>query len=215
MPVQCTCAVCGAAFFVKPSKLANGRGIYCSKVCSDLAKNKSPIATYTERLIQSDTACWGWRGMTDPWGYGYFELHPNGTRVKYKIHRIALERAMGMSIPRGMFACHTCDNRVCSKNDEPGIYVVNGIARPRFGHLWLGSHADNYADMMNKRRNRFGQHHQHAKLSDAQVVRILELLSEGLAPRVIAEQFPISYTTVYDIAKGKGWPHIPRLPASV
>jgi hypothetical protein len=37
--VECTCLVCGATFHVKPSKVLNGRGKYCSRSC--LAKSRT------------------------------------------------------------------------------------------------------------------------------------------------------------------------------
>lgn len=46
MPVQCTCAQCGAAFAVKPSEIAKGRS-YCSKQCYDIARNGGQVQTRT------------------------------------------------------------------------------------------------------------------------------------------------------------------------
>ncbi|NHN21083.1 HNH endonuclease, partial [Bacillus amyloliquefaciens] len=69
-------------------------------------------------------ACWPWIGATT-YGYGVFG---RGGKTK-RAHRHVAEMAFGDL--KGFFVCHACD--------DPGC--CNPL------HLFLGSHADNMADM--------------------------------------------------------------------
>ena len=89
-----------------------------------------------ERLFQrvdKSGECWLWTGGKTYDGYGMMKVDGRQTYV----HRFSYQLHKG-EIPEGMFVCHSCDVPNCVNPD----------------HLWLGSPADNTADMFKKGRNR-------------------------------------------------------------
>jgi hypothetical protein len=156
--VYLTCEVCHVEFWTWPSWLAEGkgRGRFCSAACKAIGRAASTLHERFWKRVEKGggpDACWLWTGPLSGCGYGKTGESAFGQRRVLRANRAALEMVAG-PLPLGMMALHTCDVRTCVRNDEPGIYVVRGIARPRWGHLWMGNHRDNMADMATKGRGK-------------------------------------------------------------
>ncbi|WP_247424170.1 HNH endonuclease [Ralstonia pseudosolanacearum] len=139
--------------------------------------------------------CWRWLGGVNAKGYGQIRREPvgNATRgEKALTHRVAWELTRG-PIPRGLHVCHRCDNPCC----------VNP------SHLWLGTHADNLADMRVKGRAARGNRSGTARLESRQVQIIKRLLYLGHCSALeVSTLLGVSPATIDAIRNQKTWEHV-------
>lgn len=134
--------------------------------------------------------CWTWKGTIITGGYGVFRV---GKVRKGAAHRVAWMLTHGR-IPPGLLVCHKCDNPPCCNP----------------AHLFLGTHAENVHDCIQKgrRARMLGSKHPMAKLteSDVTVIRRRRATGEGLKP--IASDYAVTIQTISYIANRKIWSHV-------
>jgi hypothetical protein len=148
--------------------------------------------------------CWLWTAGTYQ-GYGAFIVSGRSQRA----HRVAWYLANG-PIPLRKYVLHRCDIRPC----------VNP------GHLFLGDHAANMADMITKGRQRGaigdrnvmishperaarGERQGNAKLTSDKVLMIRTLYTNGgITQHGLAKQFGVSRPLIKRIVRGEIWRHL-------
>lgn len=155
----------------------------------DIGTAERPVRPLADRLwsrcFRTPSGCLEWQGFCHPTrGYGQIGRGRKGEGL-VETHRAAWEVTHG-TIPPGMFVCHQCDNPPCC---EPT-------------HLFLGTPADNHADMVRKGRHATGQMLPQTKLTDAQVAKVLTLRSQGWLQREIAGHFGITQGYVSELLAG-------------
>lgn len=139
--------------------------------------------------IRDDDECWEWRAGKKKGGYGSITI--SGTKQGIA-HRVSWQIHNG-PIPKGLCVLHKCDNRSC----------VN----PR--HLFLGTKADNSADMTAKGRRAYGAQTNRTKLTDNDVIEIRRIREkDGLTYQKIADGFGIGISTVRSIICRETWTHL-------
>ena len=131
--------------------------------------------------------CWPWTGPRSGAGYGRFSY--SGRR--YPAHRIAYELLDG-HIPAGLLVCHRCDNPPCYNP----------------AHLFLGTMADNMADMVSKGRQNKGERHHWAVYTEAQMSESLTMYRDGVSWADILARTGVSKCSVYFAARGRSWKHL-------
>lgn len=132
-------------------------------------------------------ACHIWTAGTYRNGYGMFWT---SGRQKVRAHRFAYELAFGR-IPHGNHVCHRCDEPLCCNP----------------AHLFVGTDAENMADMVSKGRQARGSRRPDALLNERQVRHILRLKGR-LTRREIGEAFGVSYRTIGNIHERRSWRHV-------
>ena len=153
-----------------------------------------PKSTSTERFwayVDTSAApdgCWEWTGYRRADGYGHIHI---GDKTVY-VHRYAWELANG-PIPAGMSVCHRCDVRICVNPD----------------HLFLGTHVDNMADMVEKDRQARGSTNGNARLTETQVMEICARhAAGGTTYRSLAREFGVGKSTISRIVHRTNWTHL-------
>jgi DNA-binding CsgD family transcriptional regulator len=150
-------------------------------------------AYFSHRIIAHDD-CLLWTGSKDYSGYGRCGVA--FARHIHFAHRMSWFLANG-PFDRRLRVLHRCDTPSC----------VNPA------HLFLGTQADNVADMTAKGRNRspqrFGEANPVSKLTEAQVREIRRMKDEGVCSQAeISRRFGVSPMTVSRAVRGQSWSHL-------
>ena len=149
-------------------------------------------ALFEERYVpEPNTGCFIWIGHISRDGYGVFSS--KGVRATHMALALA-----GKTLPRGMLACHHCDNPCCVNPD----------------HLFAGTDKDNAIDSARKRRRAKshpscqGEKQRNAKLTERDVRLIRQSGAVGRQHLVLAEQYGVSRRTIFGICNGTVWKHV-------
>jgi len=186
--VTLLCRECGKKYTREPNQVKNGRKYFCSRECG--FKHGKPFEKKFWAKIEKTESCWLWRGTLNNRGYGV-------TRFKDKsalAHRVSFE-IHNKPIPKGMEVMHLCDTPPC----------VN----PK--HLKVGTHAENMADCVNKKRNPYGEKHFFAKLTEETVKEAIELRAKGFTYVELGKHFNISRHSISLAIRGQTWKHLTSL----
>ena len=150
-------------------------------------RNLTVAERFLTKIKYTDT-CWLWTDGKNPQGYGNFSM-------KHKTigaHRLIYLLYYG-ELPPGLCVLHKCDTPACVRPD----------------HLFLGTHADNHNDMVNKGRARHieGEKHYKSKLTNNDIVAIRKLKGK-MRIEEIGEIYGVCRATIGYIHKGDTWKHV-------
>ena len=132
---------------------------------------------------QQPNGCVTWEAGKTSDGYGVVNFDGKSLLA----HRIAFEIFKGVD-PKGNCVCHTCDNPSC----------IN------VSHLFLGSQAENMADMKAKGRRKnigLGEKNGRAKLNLCKITEMREKRMAGKTLKEIASEYQVGTSTVCRVTK--------------
>jgi len=148
-------------------------------------------------MVKKQRGCWPWQGFVGSNGYGQATFYGHLTSA----HRAVFMASHRIRLKKSQFVLHRCDNPACC----------------RLSHLYVGTHAENMRDCMERKRHvsfvkpetfvRGSKCHL-AKITESDVLRIREMCALGFKGREIAEIFPITITAVFKIKHRKCWKHV-------
>ena len=150
-------------------------------------KTLTPVSVRIWRHVNVTPACWLWNGSLNDDGYGRISVGGNGNGTML-VHRLSWEIYNGV-IPADMSVCHRCDVRNCVNPD----------------HLFLGTQADNVADMEAKGRSRkTGPKPEETWAARLDWTTVAAIRSERSSVAT-AKKYGISYRHLRQIMTGVRW----------
>ena len=150
------------------------------------------------RVKEMPSGCWEYQGHRNKRNnYGFFTLWVRGQdrSQSFLAHRVAYTDAVG-PIPHGQQVLHDCDNPPCCNP----------------AHFFLGTQAENMADMNAKGRHIKGEDVNFAKLTEEQAIEIIRRAAEGERHKALGAEFGVDKNQISRIVRGVRWAHLPRPP---
>jgi hypothetical protein len=178
-----------------------GDPLFARKVIGD---DLETLEANVDRSTDPD-ACHLWTGRLSPDGYGWAKKDGSWTLA----HIAAWEFENGVR-PSGAELDHECHNRAVREGTcRPGKCAHRRCCN--LSHIVLRTSKREHYDVTVP-WDRSAWAYSNAKLTEAQVREIRELLADGkpASRRTdLAERYAVSTMTIYRIATGKAWGHLP------
>jgi HNH endonuclease len=189
-----TCKACKRVISSHHGRMRHQRRGYgfCSMKCSSTQHTEKALKTtkirFFSRLDLQPNECHVWNGQKNKTGYGLFSI--NG--ISRLAHRVAWQFANG-PIPLGKLVCHSCDNPPCCNPD----------------HLWIGTAADNTADMWSKGRAKvFARRGSSVNTAKLNAEKVAIIRASKLKAKDLAKSFGVTAVQIYNIRSGRQWRHV-------
>jgi len=155
----------------------------------------TPEVIWSKVDKRGEDECWNWLGYKNEDGYGRTWIEDVGYYAHRVIYALANPNTITYRAPSRTsdygFVLHVCDNPSC--------------CNPK--HLFLGTHADNMADKVAKKRSPDfkGDKGPRCKLSMSQAREIRQLRKEGISAKELAQRYEISLPSIKTLLRGDSY----------
>ncbi len=153
------------------------------------------VKKHMENYIVGPSGCWEFQGKKKAGStYGQLTIYSNTARVPkrmFSAHRVSYAFHNGID-PESLSVMHSCDNPICI-NPE---------------HLELGTHKKNMQEMADRKRSTIGEINPNHKITEADVIAVVERIKAGESNMAISKDLPISHAMVSQIRHKKNWIHL-------
>jgi hypothetical protein len=144
--------------------------------------NQNQVGFTQEQIeVIQNSGCWIWPRAKQGQGYGFIKI---GGKQHYA-HRVSYQLFRGR-IPQNKFVCHRCDNPSCFNP----------------AHLFVGTHAENMADMRAKGRAP-KRAYVYKKFSDETVAAMRAEYAAGAKQPELQKKYNISESQLWKILARK------------
>jgi len=147
---------------------------------------QTPCERFEKKYRVAESGCWEWKFPRPDGRANTFWLDGSVQAAHVASHKIHKGPVNGLCV------LHICDNGLCVNPD----------------HLFLGTYADNTADMMEKGRANTARGIQKVHIAKLTEENVREIKASTLNGNQLAKKFGVHRRTVYDVLDGKTWRHI-------
>ena len=173
------------------------KGVYDRKPLADRIKENI--------TIDETTGCWLWKGSIDRYGYGQISVASKSRNA----HRVSYQTFKG-EIPEGLLCSHQCDDKYpvdCKTNRRcvnPDHIICETPAQNSARMVALGRSKASAGSF--KKGSQVGEKNLNAKLTDEQILEILEEKKKGIpygGLKKIAEKYGVAVITIQKYISGE------------
>jgi len=182
-PLSLICDTCGQTFLRNRSESRGQATMFCSVACR--VGHQDTAQRFERKYIpEPNSGCWLWTASIGGGGYGMFWINEKQVGAHRAAYELFVRKPHDADV-----VCHTCDNKLC----------VNPA------HLFVGTPADNSADMVAKNRQSKGEGRPNSKINRETAALVL---ASPLSDAEWAARLGVSKGTINHIRHRRNWRHV-------
>ena len=164
------------------------------------------LAFRQKYVVDEETGCWNWIGAASPNGYGIYRYQGRNRPA----HRISWEWSNGREMEKGLYACHSCDNKKCVNPD----HLTEGTPSDNVRAAWKSRDRGKKA-LPKPEYPKKTWHEAHEYRMKLTAEQVQEMRRRREAERIsfgkLAKEYGVSETAARFAVQGKRWSHLEEI----